>query len=107
MANIMQWKYSGGFDSAEFATAVTFDADTTLDTAQKDLFVVATASAASKALVLGLADGQAMIVANVGSTNAFTAKNLSTDTGTSIGTGKVALVIGSTTANGTKVYVLN
>ena len=107
MANSMQWKYSGGFDSAEFATAVSFKVDTELTTAQKDLFVAATAEAASKVLTLGLTDGQAMILANVGGTNAFTAKNVSGDTGTSIGTGKVALVIGSTTANGTKVYVLN
>ena len=107
MANIMQWKYSGGFDSKEFATTISFEDNTTLETEQKDLFVVATATAASKALVLGLGDGQAMIVANIGGTNAFTAKNLADDTGTSIGTGKVALVIGSTTANGTKIYVLN
>jgi len=103
----MEWKYSYGYSTAEFATVLSFEDDATLTEEQKDLVIVATASAASKSLILGLADGQPMIIANVGGTNAFTAKNLSTDTGTSIATGKVALVIGSTTANGTKIYVLN
>ena len=103
----MQWKYSNGYDTSEFASVISFDDDKELGEYEKDLVVVATASAASKSLVLGLADGQPMIIANVGATNAFTAKNLSTDTGSSIATGKVALVIGSKTANGTKIYVLN
>ena len=103
----MGWRYSNGYSTAEFSTVLSFDADATLTEEQKDLVIVATASAASKSLYLGLADGQPMIIANVGSTNAFTAKNLEGDTGTSIATGKVALVIGSTTANGTKIYVLN
>ncbi len=106
-ANIMQFKYTGGFDPVEFATAVTFADSVALTDSQKDLFVQAVASAASKVLTLGLQDGQFMLIANVGGTNAFTVKNIADDTGSSLATGKVALVIGSTTANGTKVYVLN
>lgn len=103
----MTWQNSYGFDPIEFATAISFAVDTALADEQKDLFIAATATAASKALTLGLADGQFLILANVGSTNAFTAKNISTDSGTSIATGKVALIIGSSSANGTKIYVLN
>lgn len=103
----MLWEISNGFDPVEFCSAVSFEDDYALVDAEKDVFLSATAEAASKVLTLGLADGQFMLLANVGTTNAFTAKNLDDDTGTSIGTGKVALVIGSSTADGTKIYVLN
>ena len=103
----MLWEISNGFDPVEFCAAVSFADDYALTDAEKDVFLSATATAASKALTLGLADGQFMLLANVGGTNAFTAKNLATDTGTSIAAGKVALIIGSPTANGTKIYVLN
>ena len=96
--------YTSGYNTN--ASYVTFDADANLPAGSKEV-VCATASAASKSLVLGLADGETMTLVNIGSTNAFTAKNLSTDTGASIGTGKVAFIIGSKTANGTKIYVLN
>ena len=66
-----------------------------------------TASAASKKYVLGLPDGTAAIVANVGSTNAFTLKNVPGDSGTSVATGKVYLVIASETANASKFILLN
>ena len=107
MATLMRWKYGNGFDPSEFSTNISFSVNTELTTEQKDLFISATATAASKSLTLGLDDGQFMIIANIGGSNAFTAKNLSTDSGTSIAAGKVALVIGSKTANGTKIYVLN
>ena len=48
-----------------------------------------------------------MFVANIGGTNAVTVKAISGDTGTSVGAGKVAIVIASTTANASKIYVLN
>ena len=83
-----------------------FSVDTTL-TGVDALAVTATASAASKSLVLGVKNGQILLVANVGGTNAFTLKGITGDSGTSLATGKVALVIGSTTANATKIYVLN
>ena len=64
-------------------------------------------TAASKAVTLGIGDGQMMFVANVGGTNAFTLKGRSGDSGTSLAAGKVAIVFGSKTANATKIYVLN
>lgn len=55
----------------------------------------------------GLKDGQTALVTNIGGTNAVTVKNVSGDTGTSVAAGKCAIVIASTTADGSKVYVLN
>lgn len=106
MATLMEWKYGHGFDPAEFCTAISFSANTELKETEKDLFVSATATASSKTLTLGLPAGQTMILSNVGS-NTFTVKNVSGDSGTSLATGKVALIIASQTANATKVYVLN
>ena len=89
-------------------TTLSKAADYTLAAAETAVLVIGiTMTAASKSAVLGLKDGQVAIVINEGGTNAFTAKNLSGDTGTSIAAGKVALVIGSETANGTAAYVLN
>ena len=48
-----------------------------------------------------------MFVANIGGTNAVTVKAISGDTGTSVAAGKVAIVIASSTANASKIYVLN
>lgn len=89
-------------------TTLSKAADYTLAAAETEVLVIGiTMTAASKSAVLGLKDGQAAIVINEGDTNAFTVKNLTADTGTSLAAGKVALVIGSTTANGTAAYVLN
>ena len=57
--------------------------------------------------MLGLEPGDFMVVANIGGTNAVTVKAISGDTGTSVAAGKVALCIGSGTANASKIYVLN
>ena len=90
------------------AQIVEMTADATLTDAQKNtLAVLFTCSAASKALTLGLDDGQIMFVANTGGTNAVTVKAISGDTGTSVGAGKVAIVVASKTANASKIYVLN
>ena len=97
--------YTNGFSGS--AAKVTTAVDITLGEADRKPVLCVTASAASKSVILGLGDGETMILINNGGTNAFTAKNLSGDSGTSIGTGKVALIIGSTTANGTLAYVLN
>lgn len=95
-------------NKSSIATSVEMSVDTTLTDAQKNNLVIAfTCSAASKSLVLGLADGQSVIVANIGGTNAVTVKAITGDSGTSVGAGKVALVIGSSTANASKIYVLN
>lgn len=104
---LMEWKYTNGFDPAEFATSISIEDDYTLADAEKDLFVAFTCSAASKSIVLAVEPGQFMVVANIGGTNAVTVKAIKGDTGTSVAAGKVALVIGSATANASKVYVLN
>lgn len=103
----MEWKYSNGYSTAEFATILDFEDDTELTEEQKDLFVLAEATAASKTLTLGLTDGQPMIIYNAGASIAFTAANLEDDSGQSIGHGEVWLAIGSTTANGTVFSQLN
>lgn len=100
-------KYTGGFNPTQYSKSITFSDSTKLTAEQKLLFVNAVASAASKVLTLDLVDGQTMVIANVGGTNAFTVKNVSGDTGTSLAAGKVAYVCASTTADASKVYVLN
>lgn len=74
---------------------------------EKAGYVGVTMTAASKSLVLGLGDGEACLVHNEGGTNAFTLKNLSGDTGTSLAAGKAALVVGSGTADGAVICLLN
>lgn len=103
----MQWHFTDGWDLGDFSEVVTFSVDTKLTADQKRPFIVATASAASKALTLDLAVGDVAFVANVGGANAFTLKNVAGDSGTSLATGKVAIVVASQTANASKVYVLN
>ena len=102
----MTWKYTNGFDPCEFASAIAFEDSVELTEDEKDLFLVIDAKSASKNVVLGLEDGQCMVIANVGSI-AATVKNLSADTGTSLASGKTALVVGSLTSDATKCYVLN
>ena len=82
-------------------------ADYALSAAEKKFYVGVTLTAASKTDTLGLAGGQIALVANEGGTNAFTLKNVSGDSGTSLAAGKVALVVASATANASKVTVLN
>ena len=95
-------------DKKLYATTVEMSVDTTLTADQANSLGVAfTCSAASKALTLGLKDGQIMFVANIGGTNAVTVKAISGDSGSSVAAGKVAIVIGSSTANASKIYVLN
>ncbi len=79
----------------------------TLADSEKLAYVGATLSAASKTLTLGLPDNAVCVVVNEGGTNAFTLKNVAGDSGTNMAAVKVALVRASTTANGSKVYVLN
>jgi len=64
-------------------------------------------SAASKTLTLNLENKQMMFIANFGETNAVTVKARKGDTGVSIGTGKIALVVASVTPNASKFYILN
>ena len=105
---VRDYKFTGGFDIAlDFCEAVDMSDDAELTDLQKDIFVSFSCSAASKSLVLGLEPGQFMVVANIGGTNAVTVKAIKGDTGTSVAAGKVALCIGSATADASKIYVLN
>ena len=109
-----QFTWTNGYDPSALgksinmiATAITKDDSYELADSEKTSFIALTASAASKTFTLGLIEGECAFVANVGGTNALTLKNVSGDSGTSLATGKVALVIASATANASKVYVLN
>ena len=87
--------------------AISKGANYTLEEEEKAAYIGITASAASKTFTLGLPDGAVCIVVNEGGTNAFTLKNVSGDSGTSIATGKAYLVRASTTANATVLTLLN
>lgn len=103
----MKWQFSDGWNLDDFSKSISMSVDTELKADEKVPFVAFVCSAASKALTLGLADGDVMFVANIGGTNAVTVKAISGDTGTSVAAGKVAIVIASSTANASKIYVLN
>lgn len=103
----MKWHYTDGWNLDDFSTDLSISDNATLSANQKTPFVSVTATAASKSLVLGLEPGDFMIVANIGASNAVTVKAISGDTGTSVAAGKVALCIGSATADASKIYVLN
>ena len=103
----MNWHFSDGWTLADFAESLALEDSATLTAGQKRPFVAFSCSAASKALTLALEDGDCMIVANIGGTNAVTVKAITGDTGTSVAAGKVAIVIASGTANASKIYVLN
>ena len=103
----MKWNYTDGWGLADFGKAITSAVDYTLTAEEKVPFLAVTFSAASKALTLGLGAGEAMIVSNIGGSNAVTVKAIEGDTGTSVAAGKVALCIGVTGANNSKIYVLN
>ena len=103
----MKLTYSDGIVLGDFAANITSAVDYTLAADEKKPFVACTFSAASKALTLGLLPGEQMIVSNIGGSNAVTVKAIAGDTGTSVAAGKVALCIGSATANASKIYVLN
>lgn len=103
----MKWHYTDGWNLDDFSTDLSISDNATLSANQKTPFVSVTATAASKSLVLGLEPGDFMVVANIGASNAVTVKAISGDTGTSVAAGKVALCIGSATADASKIYVLN
>lgn len=103
----MKWLNTDGWNLTDFTTVVSTDADYKLAEDEKRPFINVTLTAASKVVTLDLAEGDCAIVYNVGGTNAFTVKNVSGDTGTSVGAGKVAYVMASRTADATAVKVLN
>ena len=89
------------------ATSISKAANYTLAAAEKTPYIGITLTSASKTVTLDLPDGTAARVVNEGGTNAFTLKNVSGDSGTSIAAGKAYLVRASTTANGSKLTLLN
>lgn len=87
--------------------AISKAADYSLGAAEKaNLTFLLTATAASKTFTLGLAAGQIAFVYNAGS-ETFTLKNVSGDTGTSVATGKLVMIVASATANASAVIALN
>lgn len=97
----------GTFQGLLDSTTLSKSADYSLAAAEKKPYIGITLSAASKTVTLGLETGQVAIVVNEGGTNAFTLKNVAGDSGTTIATGKAYLVRASTTANATKLTLLN
>lgn len=97
----------GTFQGLLDSTTLSKGADYSLAASEKKPYIGITLSAASKTVTLGLETGQVAIVVNEGGSNAFTLKNVSGDSGTSLAAGKLAIIKASKTANGSKVYVLN
>ena len=104
---MMKWKNTDGWDLSDMTEVIAMSNNYSLADSEKRPIIAFASSAASKVLTLGLADGQGAIIVNTGGTNAVTVKNVSGDTGTSVAAGKCALVIGSSTADGSTVLVLN
>lgn len=103
----MRFRNTDGWSLSDLSANLTLSDSAELTEDQKRPYVNFSCSAASKVLTLGFADGQTALVTNIGGTNAVTVKNVSGDTGTSVAAGKCAIVIASTTANGSTVAVLN
>lgn len=101
----MQMKFSGGWTLDDLNDHISVAVDTKLADAHKRPFLGVALTAASKTVTLDLEDGDMMVLVNEGS-NAFTVKNVSGDTGTSVAAGQVVLVIASTTADDTAVKAL-
>lgn len=87
--------------------AISKSANYTLADSEKAAYIGITLTAASKTVTLGLPDGAVALVVNEGGSNAFTLKNVSGDSGTSVAAGKAYLVRASSTANGSKLTLLN
>ena len=98
---------NGNLNGCAKGVSLSKSANYSLADAEKLFYIGATFTAASKTLTLGLDNNSVCIVANEGGTNAFTLKNVSGDTGTSVAAGKVYLVIASKTANASKLTLLN
>jgi hypothetical protein len=75
-------------------------------TEKSALYIDLKMTAGSKTFTLGLAAGQIAFVYNFG-TETFTVKNVAGDTGTSLATTKILLIVGSATANASTVIALN
>lgn len=87
------------------AARISTGANMTLSEKDRAFILMINATASSKTVTLDLPDGACCIVANPGS-NAFTLKNVSGDTGTSIAANTVYLIRGSRTADASDVIPL-
>lgn len=99
----------GQVDAAALQAVFLEEDDTIVltDVQKTNLFVAIDMDAASKSVELNLDDRQIMFVYNSGGTNAFTVKNIKSDTGTSLAKGKAILVVGSTTKDKSIVIAIN
>lgn len=98
--------FEGALNGTFGAKHLTYSDSATVPASDVRPILAITASAASKTVTLGLPDGSACIVVNEGGTNAFTLKNVSTDSGVSVAAGKaVVAVIGASGALAT--YAIN
>lgn len=86
------------------ASTITLSDNMTLQEQDRAFVLVVNATASSKTLTLDLPDDACCIVR--GGSNAFTLKNVSGDTGTSVDVGGFYLVKASQTANGTMIAEL-
>ena len=93
---------TNGYSQDIYGSKLTLAGDHTLTDQEKCLVVSINMTAASKTVILGVADGDAMTVINIGS-NAFTVKNIADDTGTSLdANGMVTVIGGGDTADAAK-----
>jgi hypothetical protein len=76
------------------------------DADKANLFISLKCTGDGKTFTLGLAAGQVALVYNHGS-KSITVKNVADDTGTTLATTKLILVLGSATANASTVIALN
>ena len=100
-------KVVGGIAGTLSGVTLTKSGNYTLAESEKVFYIGITLSAASKTVTLDLPTGAVCVVVNEGGTNAFTLKNVSGDSGTSIAAGKAYLVRASQTANSSKLTLLN
>lgn len=93
---------TNGYSQDIYGSKLTLAGDHTLTDQEKCLVVSINMTAASKTVILGVADGDAMTVINIGS-NTFTVKNIAGDTGTSLeANGMVTVIGGGDTADAAK-----
>lgn len=94
------------FKGLQEGVAISKGANYTLADEEKVFYIGLTASAASKTFTLDLPEGSVCVVVNEGSSNAFTLKNVSGDSGTTVAAGACWLVRASRTANGSVLVAL-
>lgn len=109
VGDVISGAIGGQIDAAALRAVIIEEDDSfVLDNDHKsNLFVGIDMDAASKTVELDLNANQLLIVYNAGGTNAFTVKNITADTGTSLAKGKALLVVGSKTKDESIVIAIN